>query len=150
MQLDAAAHVHRHAPGRAAAATAVLRLPGAAAGGGGRPLAVANERRYGTLGAALLSLRHRAPLWFGRALPYVLNGLLISTFTLTAASLLLGLRIPLGAVPGLAAVLLAASAGCSASGLAPGALGLRFRDVFPVSNVAGSVLLLLTGERVPH
>ncbi|MFD9539598.1 hypothetical protein [Streptomyces sp. NPDC060022] len=56
----------------------------------GGTVAIANERRYGTLGAVLLSPRRRAPLWFGRALPYVLNGLLISIFTLTAASLLLG------------------------------------------------------------
>lgn len=116
----------------------------------GGTMAIANERRFGTLGAVLLSPRRRAPLWFGRALPYVLNGLLISVFTLTAASLLLGLRIPLGSVPGLAAVLLAACAACSAFGLALGALGLRFRDVFLVSNVACSVLLLLTGANVPR
>ncbi|MGA4997352.1 ABC transporter permease [Streptomyces arboris] len=116
----------------------------------GGTMAIADERRYGTLGAVLLSPRHRTPLWIGRALPYVLNGLLISAFTLAAASLLLGLRIPLGALPGLAAVLLAAAAGCSAFGLALGALGLRFCDVFLISNVAGSVLLLLTGANVPR
>ena len=44
----------------------------------------------------------------------------------------------------------AAAAGCSAFGLALGALGLRFRDVFLVSNVASSVLLLLTGANVPR
>lgn len=116
----------------------------------GGTMAIANERRYGTLGAVLLSPRHRAPLWFGRALPYVLNGLLISVFTLTAACLLLGLRVPVGSLPGLGAVFVAAAAGCSAFGLALGALGLRFRDVFLVSNVASSVLLLLTGANVPR
>ncbi|WP_393058975.1 ABC transporter permease [Streptomyces sp. LN549] len=116
----------------------------------GGTMAIANERRYGTLGAVLLSPRNRAPLWFGRALPYVLNGLVISVFTLSAACLLLGLRIPVGALPGLAAVLLAAAAGCSAFGLALGALGLRFRDVFLISNVASSGLLLLTGANVPR
>ncbi|MFD8687703.1 ABC transporter permease [Streptomyces sp. NPDC059651] len=116
----------------------------------GGTMAIANERRYGTLGAVLLSPRNRAPLWFGRALPYVLNGLVISVFTLSVACLLLGLRIPVGALPGLAAVLLAAAAGCSAFGLALGALGLRFRDVFLISNVASSGLLLLTGANVPR
>ncbi|MFD9499795.1 ABC transporter permease [Streptomyces sp. NPDC060035] len=116
----------------------------------GGTTAIADERRYGTRGAVLLSPRHRAPLRFGRALPYVLNGLLISVFTLAAASLLLGLQIPLGAVAGLVTVLLAASAGCSAFGQALGELGLRFRGVFPVSNVACSVLLLLTGGNVPR
>ncbi len=116
----------------------------------GGTMAIANERRYGTLGAGLLSPRNRAPLWFGRALPYVLNSLLISVFTLSAACLLLGLRIPVGALPGLAAVLLAAAAGCSAFGLVLGVLGLRFRDVFLISNVASSALLLLTGANVPR
>ncbi|MCZ0980103.1 ABC transporter permease [Streptomyces diastatochromogenes] len=46
--------------------------------------------------------------------------------------------------------MLAAAAACSAFGLALGALGLRFRDVFLVSNVASSVLLLLTGAAVPR
>jgi ABC-2 type transport system permease protein len=116
----------------------------------GGTMAVSNERRYGTLGAVLLSPRRRAPLWFGRALPYVLNGLVVSGFTLTVAALLLGLPVPVDSVPALAAVLLAAAAACSAFGLALGALGLRFRDVFLVSNVASSALLLLTGANVPR
>ena len=116
----------------------------------GGTMAVSNERRYGTLGAVLLSPRRRAPLWFGRALPYVLNGLVVSGFTLTVAALLLGLPVPADSVPALAAVLLAAAAACSAFGLALGALGLRFRDVFLVSNVASSALLLLTGANVPR
>ncbi|MFJ3527295.1 hypothetical protein [Streptomyces sp. NPDC090132] len=84
-------------------------------------MAIANERRYGTLGAILLSPRNRAPFWFGRALPYVLSGPFICAFTLSSDCLLLGLRIPVGALPGPAAVLLAAAAGCSAFGLALGA-----------------------------
>ncbi|MGW1025097.1 ABC transporter permease [Streptomyces sp. NPDC002577] len=116
----------------------------------GGTMAVANERRYGTLGAVLLSPRNRVALWFGRALPYVLNGLVVSVFTLAVAALLLGLRIPGAAVPALVVVLLAAAAACSAFGLALGALGLRFRDVFLVSNVASSLLLLLTGANVPR
>ncbi|MEU5436575.1 ABC transporter permease [Streptomyces sp. NPDC020719] len=116
----------------------------------GGTMAVSNERRFGTLGAVLLSPRRRAPLWFGRALPYVLNGLVVSAFTLAAACLVLGLSLPAGAVPGLALVLVAAAVACSAFGLALGALGLRFRDVFLVSNVASSALLLLTGANVPR
>ncbi|MEU0161895.1 hypothetical protein ABZ154_24455 [Streptomyces sp. NPDC006261] len=79
-------------------------------------VAISDERRYGTLGAVLLSPRHRTPFWIGGALPYVLDSLLISALTLTAASLLLGLPIPLGALPGLTAALLAAAAGCPAFG----------------------------------
>ncbi|MHC3819081.1 hypothetical protein [Streptomyces sp. DT9] len=69
----------------------------------------------------LLSPRNRAPLWFGRALPYVPNGPFISAFMLSSDCLLLGLRIPVGALPGPAAVLHPAAAGCSAFGVALGA-----------------------------
>ena len=79
-------------------------------------MAVANERRYGTLGAVLLSPRHRVPLWIGRALPYVLNGLFVSAFVLTAASLVLGLPVPAGALPGLGLVLLVAAGPARRSG----------------------------------
>ncbi|MFD5324760.1 ABC transporter permease [Streptomyces sp. NPDC127092] len=116
----------------------------------GGTMAVANERRYGTLGAVLLSPRHRVPLWAGRALPYVLNGLLVSAFVLAAATAVLGLPVPAEALPGLGLVLLAGAAACSAFGLVLGAFGLRFRDVFLVSNVASSALLLLTGAAVPR
>ncbi|MGW4849758.1 ABC transporter permease [Streptomyces sp. NPDC004288] len=116
----------------------------------GGTMAVANERRYGTLGAVLLSPRRRVPLWLGRALPYVLNGLFVSAFVLAVAATLLGLSVAAGALPGLGLVLLVAAAACSAFRLALGALGLRFRDVFLVSNVAGSALLLLTGAAVPR
>lgn len=51
--------------------------------------------------------------------------------------------VPLDSVPQIAAVLVAAAVACSAFGLALGALGLRFRDVFLVSNVAAFLLLLL-------
>ncbi|MFJ4912927.1 ABC transporter permease [Streptomyces sp. NPDC088726] len=91
-----------------------------------------------------------APLWFGRTLSVVLNSLLISASTLTAACLLLGLRIPVGAIAGPAAGLLAAAVEYRAFGLGPGALGLRFRDVFLISHVATSALLPLTGVNVPR
>ena len=60
----------------------------------GGTMAVANERRFGTLGHVLLSPRSRTAVFLGRALPYAGNGLLIAVSTLTAGSLLLGLRMP--------------------------------------------------------
>ncbi|MFI8517773.1 ABC transporter permease [Streptomyces sp. NPDC085481] len=98
----------------------------------------------------LLSPRHRLPLWAGRALPYVLNGLLVGAFVLTVAVTVLGLPVPAGAPPGIGLVLLVAAVACSASGLVLGALGLRFRDVFLVPQAASSALLLLTGAAVPR
>lgn len=115
----------------------------------GGTMAVSNERRYGTLGHVLLSPRSRTAVFLGRALPYAGNGLLIATSTLTVGSLLLGLRIPLSALPGLALTLGAGSLACGFFGLTLGALGLRLRDVWLVSNVSVALLLLLTGVNVP-
>lgn len=115
----------------------------------GGTMAVSNERRYGTLGPVLLSPRSRTAVFLGRALPYAGNGLLIAAFTLTGGALLLGLRLPLGALPGLTLALAAGSLSCGFFGLALGALGLRFRDVWVVSNVSVALMLLLTGVNVP-
>ncbi|MFC7532069.1 ABC transporter permease [Actinoplanes sp. GCM10030250] len=127
---------------------AVLAVSTACVFGG--TMAVAHERRYGTLGHVLLSPRSRTAIFWGRALPYAGNGLLVAAFTLTAGALLLGLRIPAAALPGLALVLTVAATSCAFFGLALGALGLRFRDVWVVSNVAAALLLLLTGVNVPR
>ena len=115
----------------------------------GGTMAVANERRYGTLGHVLLSPRSRTAVFLGRALPYAGNGLLIAVFTLAVGALLLGLRIPLDALPGLALALAVGSLSCGFFGLTLGALGLRFRDVWVVSNVSVALMLLLTGVNVP-
>jgi ABC-type multidrug transport system permease subunit len=115
----------------------------------GGTMAVANERRYGTLGHVLLSPRSRTAVFWGRVLPYAGNGLLIAVVTLAAGALLLGLRIPPGALPGLLLAMAAGSLACGFFGLTLGALGLRFRDVWVVSNVSVALLLLLTGVNVP-
>jgi ABC-type multidrug transport system permease subunit len=115
----------------------------------GGTMAVSNERRYGTLGHLLLSPRSRTAVFWGRVLPYAGNGLLVAAVTLTAGALLLGLRVPAPALPGLALALAAGSLACGFFGLTLGALGLRFRDVWVVSNIASALLLLLTGVNVP-
>jgi ABC-type multidrug transport system permease subunit len=115
----------------------------------GGTMAISNERRYGTLGHVLLSPRSRTAVFLGRALPYAGNGLLIAAFTLAGGALLLGLRVPLASLPGLALALTVGSLSCGFFGLALGAIGLRFRDVWVISNVAVSLMLLLTGVNVP-
>jgi ABC-2 type transport system permease protein len=115
----------------------------------GGTMAVANERRYGTLGHLLLSPRSRAAVFWGRVLPYAGNGLMVAAVTLTAGGLILGLPVPSSALPGLGLALAAGSLACGFFGLTLGALGLRFRDVWAVSNIASALLLLLTGVNVP-
>lgn len=127
---------------------AVLAASNACVFGG--TMAVANERRYGTLGHVLLSPRSRTVIFWGRVLPYAGNGLLIAGFTLVMGVLLLGLRFPVAALPGLLLAFATGSLACGFFGLTLGALGLRFRDVWVVSNVSAALLLLLTGVNVPR
>ncbi|WP_189599701.1 ABC transporter permease [Streptomyces lateritius] len=115
----------------------------------GGTTAIAAERRFGTLGAVLLPPRRRVPLGAGRALPYVLNGVFAFRPHRRRAGVRPG-RVRGRSLPGLALGLLAATGACPAFGLALAALGLRFRDVFLVSNVASPVLLLMTGPVVPR
>ncbi|MFD5483318.1 ABC transporter permease [Streptomyces hawaiiensis] len=112
-------------------------------------MAVANERRYGTLGAVLLSPRSRALIWGGRVLPYVLNGFTVMIFMIGAGSLLLGLPLPLSALLGLTQVFVVAAASCALFGLTLGALAVRIRDVFVISNAAFTLLILFSGANLP-
>lgn len=124
-------------------------LAASVAGIFGGTMAVANERRYGTLVNVLLSPRGRAVIFLGRGLPYVLNGILISVVVLLSATLLLDWRLPAGKAAALLLVLLIGSLSCTAFGLVLGSIGLRLRDVFLIANVASAALLFLTGVNVP-
>lgn len=116
----------------------------------GGTMAIANERRYRTLGPILASPANRGVMFLSRGLPYIVHGLGAALFILAAGALLLGFRMPLARLPLLVAVIVLASASCSAFGLTLGSLGLRFRDVFIVSNLAENLLLIVSGANVPR
>ncbi|ACZ87198.1 ABC transporter permease [Streptosporangium roseum] len=124
----------------------LLAATGACVTGG--TMAIANERRYGTLGPVLLSPRSRVALWGGRALPYVGNALLIMTFTLACAAVTVGLRMPASGIPGLILALLAAGLSGTAFGIVIGSLGLRASNTMVMANIAYTMLILLTGTIV--
>ncbi len=115
----------------------------------GGTMAVSNERRYGTLGIVLCSGANRTAIFLGRGLPYVVNGLVVSAFTLAAGSAIFGIPVRSSQLGLLLLTLLVAAASGSAFGLALGAIGLRARDVFVVSNLAYYALTILSGANVP-
>lgn len=112
-------------------------------------MAIANERRYGTVPVVLLSPRRRLDTIIIRGLPYVVLGLAVALSTLTVGGLLFGdaLLLEEPAVCALAAIV--APLSCTCFGLALGALGLRWRDVFIIANVACAIVLLCSGCVVP-
>jgi ABC-2 type transport system permease protein len=110
---------------------------------------VGGERWTQTLGSILATPANRAALFLGRALPNIVNGVFVSAFGLIISSALLDYEPAAGAVPAIAFLVLLCTITCSAFGLAVGALGLRFRDVFMIANPAYFLMLLLCGVNVP-
>lgn len=116
----------------------------------GMTMGVANERQFGTLLPLLGTPASRLAIFSGRALPFVLNGLLVSAFGFAAAWLLLGFRPAPGSAPGLALAVLVTTCSCVALGMLIGSLGLRARDVFFGANLVYFLLLLVAGVNIPN
>jgi ABC-2 type transport system permease protein len=110
---------------------------------------VTGERFTRTLGLLLASPANRLALFLGRALPAVANGFAVSVFCFISGTLLLDVHIAAAAVPGLMLVIVVCAVSCSALGLCAGAVGLRVRDVVPLSWNFVPVLLLVSGANVP-
>jgi ABC-2 type transport system permease protein len=110
---------------------------------------VSGERYQNTLSAILVSPAKRIPLFFGRALPVMGNAAFVSAFSFAAGCLILGVRLPAGSIPGLAAVILVAAFSCTGLGLINAAISLRVRENAVLSNVIFGFLLIFTGANVP-
>ena len=112
-------------------------------------MTIGNERNFGTLSAVLASPANRGALFLGRALPIVLNGLVVSAFIFVSGALLLDFSLAARDVPALAAVVGLTACSTTALGMVLGSLGLRARDVFFSSNLVYFLMLLLCGVNVP-
>ena len=115
----------------------------------GMVMLLANEREAGTLSAILATPANRLALFAGRALPVIGNGLFVSTFGFGVAFLVLDFRMPLAAIPALAATLAVTVTSCAMLGMVLGSVGLRARDIWVISNVTYGLTLLLCGVNVP-
>ena len=110
---------------------------------------IADERFFQTLGPILISPAGRLPLFLGRAVPVILNGVFVAAFSLFAGGLLLGVTLHLSAWARLAPVLAVATFSCTGLGLINAALGLRIRETAVLSNVLVGLLLIFCGANVP-
>lgn len=115
----------------------------------GMTMTVANERSFGTLSPLLASPASRVPLFLGRAIPPILNGLIVSTFGFTVGALFLDFSMELSSIPALAVVVVVTVFSTTALGMTLGSIGLRARDVFFVSNLMYFLMLLFCGVNVP-
>jgi ABC-2 type transport system permease protein len=110
---------------------------------------VGGEKFQQTLGAILVSPAPRLPLFFGRAVPVVINGAFVAAFALLAGTVILGVAIPASAIAPLALVILVAAFSCTGLGLITAALALRIRETAILTNVLFGFLLIFTGANVP-
>jgi ABC-2 type transport system permease protein len=110
---------------------------------------VAGERFQRTLGYLLVTPAPRLPLFFGRALPVVVNGFVIAVFSLVVGGLIVGVDIPSSSyLPLLLAALISAFA-CTGFGLLGAGIGLLLRDQAVLANILFGLLLVFTGANVP-
>jgi ABC-2 type transport system permease protein len=115
----------------------------------GMTMTIANERFFGTLASLLASPANRLALFLGRAVPVVVNGLVVSVFGFCVGLVFLRFDLSAGQFPALGAVLLVTVTSCTCFGMLLGSIGLRARDVFFISNAVYWLMLLLCGVNVP-
>jgi ABC-2 type transport system permease protein len=112
-------------------------------------MTVGNERAFGTLAPILATPASRAAIFLGRALPVVINALVVSAVVFAAGLLLLDFSLPLGRVPALAVVVLVTASAATGLGLLLGSIGLRVREVIFLANLVYFLTLLFCGVNVP-
>lgn len=110
--------------------------------------AIAGERYGHTLGIVMTTPARRLPLFLGRSLPVVVNGLVVAMFSLAVGALVLGVSIPGSAWLPLTVVVAVAAASCTGFGLLNAALALRVREIAVMTNVLFGLLLIFCGVNV--
>lgn len=109
---------------------------------------IGGERWQQTLPLILGTPAPRIPLFVGRALPVVANGFVVAAFALVVGSIILGVRVPVGAVAPIALATAVSALSCTGLGLVNAAFGLRLREVAVLSNVIFGILLVFCGVNV--
>ena len=110
---------------------------------------IAGERWQQTLGYILGSPAPRIPLFLGRAVPVVANGILVALFALVVGGAILGITYSAGTLLSIAAVVAVTAFACTGLGLMLAALGLVIREISVLNNVLFGFLLVFTGANVP-
>ena len=110
---------------------------------------VDGERFQHTLPVILATPAPRLPLFLGRSLPVVANGIAVAVFAFAAGSALLHVTVPASALASLALVIVVTAFSCTGLGLVNAAVGLRARDTAVSSNLFFGLLLVVCGVNVP-
>jgi ABC-2 type transport system permease protein len=112
-------------------------------------MTIGGERWTQTLSSILVTPANRLALFLGRAVPNLLNGVIVSTVGFIVGWLLLDFTLTPTEVPVIALIVVITSFSCTAFGTLIGAFGLRGRDIFFFANLMILVFLLFCGVNVP-
>jgi ABC-2 type transport system permease protein len=112
-------------------------------------MTIGGERWTQTLSSILVTPANRLALFLGRAVPNLLNGVVVSSVGFIVGWLLLDFTLTPTEVPIIALIVFVTSFSCTAFGTMIGAFGLRGRDIFFFANLMIFVFLLFCGVNVP-
>jgi ABC-2 type transport system permease protein len=115
----------------------------------GMVMMLSNERQLGTLSALLATPASRLAVFYGRAIPLVGHGLLVTVVAFSGGFVLLDVRVPVGALPAIAGALVITVASSAMFGLALGTVAMRINDLWLTTNTTNMLLLLICGAEVP-
>jgi ABC-2 type transport system permease protein len=115
----------------------------------GMAMTIGGERWTQTLSSILVTPANRLALFLGRALPNLVNGVIVSTVGFIVGWLLLDFSLEPAEIPVIALIVVVTSFSCTAFGTLIGAFGLRGRDIFFFANLMIFVFLLFCGVNVP-
>ena len=115
----------------------------------GMAMTIGGERWTQTLSSILVTPANRLALFLGRAVPNLLNGVIVSTVGFVVGWLLLDFTLTASEIPSIALIVVVTSFSCTAFGTLIGAFGLRGRDIFFFANLMILVFLLFCGVNVP-
>lgn len=110
---------------------------------------ITDERYTHTLSLLVVSPASRLALFLGRAAPVAVNGAVVAAFAFVVGSLVLGVSVPLAALPALGVTILVTGFACTGLGIVNASLGLRWRESALLSNLILYFLLLAAGVNVP-
>ena len=110
---------------------------------------IAGERFQKTLGYILATPAGRLPLFLGRSLPVIGNGIGVSAFAFAVGGAIVGIHVPASSIASIALVIAITSASCTSLGLVSAAIGLRVRETATLNNIVFGLLLVFCGVNVP-
>jgi len=108
------------------------------------------ERWSQTLPALIASPANRIALYLGRALPVIVNSVVVSIWALGMGWLLLDVHIAASGLAPLLLTMLVGAYASTAAGFVLGTISLRYRNALITANLLAAAMLIFCGVNIPR